>query len=144
MHKAEYVYVASSWRNPYQEAAVATLRAAGIECYDFKDSEGFHWKEVGLAHDGTETFEQYLEAVNHPRALQGFNRDFAALQNADCCLLVLPCNRSAHLEAGWAIGQGKPTCIWIPEYDEPELMYLMADCVTESLLEVLGWMGVED
>jgi hypothetical protein len=40
------IYVASSWRNDYQPAAVAALRAAGHEVYDFKDSEGFNWREV--------------------------------------------------------------------------------------------------
>lgn len=44
-----YVYVASSWRNPTQPAVVSTLRAAGIDCYDFRNPEGgtgFSWSEV--------------------------------------------------------------------------------------------------
>ena len=44
-----YVYVASSWRNPMQPAVVATLRAAGIDCYDFRNPEsgtGFSWRQV--------------------------------------------------------------------------------------------------
>lgn len=143
MSKPDYLYIASSWRNSYQPFAVAACMVAGIKCYDFKDSDGFHWKEVGLVHE-SHTFEQYQEALEQPRAQQGFSRDFEALQKADACLLILPSNRSAHLEAGWAIGQGKPTCIWIPEYDEPELMYLMADCVYQDFLDVLAWLGVED
>lgn len=143
MSKPDYLYIASSWRNEYQQFAVGACIAAGIDCYDFKDSEGFHWKEVGLNHE-SHTFEDYQEAVKHPRAKQGFDRDFAALQKAEACLLILPSNRSAHLEAGWAIGMGKPTCIWIPEYDEPELMYLMADAVYQDFMDVLSWLGVED
>ena len=26
----------------------------------------------------------------------------------------MPCGRSAHLEAGWSVGQGKPTCFFFP------------------------------
>jgi hypothetical protein len=49
MSKPEYVYVASSWRNPFQEAVCTTLTAAGIEHYDFKNppgGTGFSWREV--------------------------------------------------------------------------------------------------
>lgn len=44
-----YVYVASSWRNPSQPAVIAALRAAGIDCYDFRNppgGTGFSWSEV--------------------------------------------------------------------------------------------------
>lgn len=49
MSLPEYVYVASSWRNPIQPAVIETLRAAGIDCYDFRNPEGdtgFSWKQV--------------------------------------------------------------------------------------------------
>jgi nucleoside 2-deoxyribosyltransferase len=67
-----------------------------------------------------------------------------ALEQADRCILVLPSGRSAHLEAGYAIGKGKPTAIWVPEYDTPDLMVKMADYVSDSLMDILGWLGVED
>ena len=50
--KPNYIYVASSWRNPMQPAVCATLRAAGIDHYDFKNPEGgtgFSWREVKTA-----------------------------------------------------------------------------------------------
>lgn len=47
-----YVYVASSWRNTMQPAVIHTLRAAGIDCYDFRNpaegDNGFRWTDVGL------------------------------------------------------------------------------------------------
>lgn len=142
---ATSVYVASSWRNPLQSMAVHFVRAAGIECYDFKDSDGFHWKEVGLTSDDC-TYDQYVTSLEHPAALRGFSRDFQAMRKASHCVLVLPCGRSAHLEAGWFVGQGRPVCIWIPngEFDEPELMYLMAQRITDNPVEVLDFLGVED
>ena len=44
------IYVASSWRNPYQPEVVAALRKAGHEMYDFRNPKdnpgGFHWADV--------------------------------------------------------------------------------------------------
>jgi hypothetical protein len=38
-------------------------------------------------------------------------------------IIVLPCGRSAHTEAGWFAGKGRTTIAYIPEKQEPELMY---------------------
>lgn len=104
------VYVASSWRNEHQQGVVKLLRDAGHEVYDF-----------------------------HERAVRGFNTDFEAMKTADACVLVMPCGRSAHLEAGWFIGQHKPTVILIPEDTafEPELMYAMAYAVCGTVPDVI-------
>lgn len=123
------LYVASSWRNEYQPAVVADLRDAGHEVYDFRNPSegdcGFSWREID-ANWQKWTPQQYIAALGSPVAVSGFMSDYKAMQWADGCVLVLPCNRSAHLEAGWFIGQGKPTYILIPpDYPEPELMYLL-------------------
>jgi len=93
-----------------------------------------------LAHVG-----EYLEALGHPIAEEGFQRDFEAMQACDTCVLVLPCGRSAHLELGWFAGQGKRTAILLdgPKV-VPELMYKLCDYVAPSLFDLLGWLGVED
>lgn len=47
--KPDYVYVASSWRNPMQPAVCAALTAARIAHYDFRNppgGTGFSWKQV--------------------------------------------------------------------------------------------------
>lgn len=49
------------------------------------------------------------------------------------CLLVLPCGRSAHTEAGWMAGMGKRVIVYIPEMQEPELMYKLFDEVVDNL-----------
>lgn len=205
--RPEYVYVASSWRNPVQPAVVAILTAAGIPNYDFRNPEagtGFSWAEVkpitstasitvcqncgqpiaygsftGLgfyepdvdpdrdpeiwrhARNGYaactiaslktaipkkgsdwERVEDYLAMLAHPRAVEGFNADFAAMKRADTFVMVLPCGKSAHLELGWAIGAGKRTAILLEDPVEPELMYLCADFITPSIDALLAWMGV--
>lgn len=55
--------------------------------------------------------------------------------DCDCCVLVLPCGRSAHLELGYAIGAGKPTFILLAE-GEPELMYKMSPYLCADMDEL--------
>lgn len=141
-----YVYVASSWRNSYQPAVCATLKAAGIEHYDFRNPEGgtgFAWSEIDPNWEAWRA-EDYIEKLNHPRAIEGFNADMDALKRATHVLLVLPCGRSAHLELGWAVGAGRKTAIWTRDGEEPELMAKMVDLLTDDLMDVLGWLGVRD
>lgn len=146
--KPEYVYVASSWRNPIHDAVCSTLKAAGIPHYDFKHPEngiGFSWQNVGgQAYSENEPVERYLEMLQHPRAIEGFDADFGAMNKADTFVLVLPCNRSAHLEIGWAVGAGKRTAILLEDPATPELMYKMVDYLAPSMFDLLGWLGVED
>ncbi len=54
-------------------------------------------------------------------------------------VLVLPCGRSAHTEAGWFAGQGKKVFAYIPNKDcfEPELMYKLFTKVCISLEELI-------
>lgn len=153
----EYVYVASSWRNPMQPAVISTLRAAGIDCYDFRNpgegSVGFSWRETrthaapqGIPGKGSDwkDVDEYLAMIEHPRAIEGFAADFSAMQRADTFVMVLPCGKSAHLELGWATGAGKRTAILLEDPVEPELMYRCADYLAPSVFDLLGWLGVED
>ena len=65
---------------------------------------------------------------------------FEAMEACDTCVLVLPCGRSAHTEAGWFAGKGKMTIAYIPEKQEPELMYKLFGgvcCSIDELIETL-------
>lgn len=136
------VYVASSWRCTHQPAAVTLLRTLGLDVYDFRHpapgNHGFSWSEIDPEWLKW-TPEQFRGALEHPTAIEGYARDMVALRNCDACVLVLPCNRSAHLELGWAAGAGKRTAVYIPEPQEPELMYRMLDAVLVSAPELVQW-----
>jgi len=139
------IYVASSWRNLDQPGIVAALRADGHEVYDFRNPRpgdtGFAWSEIDPDWLGW-TPEPFRDLLDHPIAVGGFDSDFAAMERADTFVLALPCGRSAHLEAGWAIGAGKPTAILLHEDKfEPELMYRMADLVAVTVEEVRAWLA---
>lgn len=143
------IYVASSWRNEQQPMIVAVLRAANFEVYDFKnpgkDDHGFHWSSI---EGGWQTWDgkQFIAALDHPIAKDGFAKDMRALDRADICVLLLPCGRSAHLEAGYAAGRGKKLIIVLDETGklEPELMYKMADHVVVGAMDLLAALGVKD
>lgn len=124
------VYVASSWKNQEQPEVVSALREWGHEVYDFKD-DGFSWAVIDPDWECWD-IDTYMNALNHEAANRGFARDFCAMKWADVFVLVLPSGRSAHLEAGWALGQGKPTCILLSHKDfESDLMYKMADRIVQ-------------
>ena len=56
-------------------------------------------------------------------------------------MLVLPCGRSAHTEAGWMAGSGKRVIAYIPEMVEPELMYKLFDAVVGTLEDLVRSLG---
>lgn len=136
------IYVASSWRNTRQPEVVEALRKAGFGVYDFRHpapgESGFHWSEIDPAwRDWTPT--AFRDALAHPIALAGFNRDREALDGCDAGVLVLPSGRSAHLEAGYLIGQSKSVFVLLAP-DEPELMYLLSARLATSLPDLLAMM----
>ena len=130
------IYVASSWRNKYYDEVVARLKAEFHRVYDFRHpthgGNGFHWTDID-ENAPNWTFEEYAEGLHHPLAERQFKADLDALEWADACVLILPCGRSAHTEAGWFAGAGKRVIAYIPEMMEPELMYKLFDAVTDSL-----------
>lgn len=124
------IYVASSWRNEYQQSVVEMLRALGHEVYDFRNptegNTGFAWSDIDTNWENW-TSEEYVKALSHPIAESGFKHDFDAMKWADCCVMVLPCGRSANTEAGWMKGVGKEVYVYQPIAQEPELMYKIYD-----------------
>ena len=134
------IYVASSWRNDSQPGIVRVLREHYHAVYDFrnpvKGDSGFHWSEIDPHWEDWDT-RQYIKGLTHPLAEDGFDKDFAAMKWADACVLVMPCGRSAHLEAGWFTGAKKPLLILVNKC-EPELMYKISDGVYDTIGPLVG------
>ena len=135
------IYVASSLRNPYQPALVGHLRQEGHAVYDFRNPfngvKGFVWSQIDPFWSSLSA-ERYRELLTtSPIAATGFLTDLRAMQWADTCVLVLPCGRSSHLEAGWFCGQGKRCIILTRDGEEPELMALLATDIVISVAELL-------
>jgi hypothetical protein len=137
------IYVASSWRNPYQPGVVGLLRDAGHDVYDFRNprpgEQGFAWSEIDPDWQEWDA-RRFRWALDNPIAQAGFKSDFEALEWCDTCILALPCGRSAHLELGWAVGAGKRTAILLDDKNEPELMYRMVDKLALTVAELVMWL----
>ncbi len=128
------IYVASSWRNVYHEEVVKTLESLGHSVYDFRNppaDTAFQWSQVSKNYQYWSPMD-YVCALDHPIAKSGYASDKTAMQNADCCVLVMPAGRSASFEAGFMFGLGKKLYVFLLESMEPELMYREATFL-------LGW-----
>ena len=124
------LYVASSWRNPWYGEAVRALRAYGFMVYD--------WRATGGTFTGREPSQVWpQDLLSDLASTAKFEMDMAAMQEAAACVLVEPAGRSAHLEAGWFVGQGRPLYVWLPEPIEPELMLLTASLITPNLADII-------
>jgi hypothetical protein len=143
------LYVVSSWRNSHQPAVVEALRASGHEVYDFRQpgpgEQGFVWSQVSQEWSSW-SVRDFRLGLHHPLARHAFERDRVALEECDRCILVLPSGMSAHLEAGWCAGRGKPVAVFAPDFKEAELMYRLFDegeatPLFETLEEVLAWLA---
>lgn len=143
------IYMASSWRNQRLDGVVAALRAAGHEVYDFRTANppsNFNWAMVspGAAWDNPVLSAKAIQsALRHPIAKEAFGNDRDGLHWADTGVLVLPCGKSAHLEAGYLLAQGKPVHILLADDERPELMHLVAGAgnVHATLEEVVAGLS---
>jgi len=136
------IYVASSWRNPIQPKVVTALRREGHEVYDFRNptegNTGFAWSAIDKDWLSWKPHQFIYHIETSPVAAEGFKFDKDALNWCDTCVLVLPCGRSAHLEAGYACGQGKDVIFMLHEDKfEPELMYLLGSGFVTNTTELL-------
>lgn len=137
------IYVASSWRNPYQHDVVEALRFEGHIVYDFKNpcegDKGFHWSEID-PNWKLWTPESYRKHLNHPIAERGYESDFNAMKWADTFVGVMPFGRSASFEMGWGCGNGKNTILLLSD-GEPELMAKMFDFIAIDIKEVIEYIN---
>jgi len=134
------IYLASSWRNKTYANFRAYLIREGFEVYDFKNKENqFHWSEIDSDWKHWSASQTIAHIISERKCEKAFNADFSAIKECDVVILLNPCGKSAHLEAGFAAGQGIPVLIYQHDGD-PELMYRMADGIysdTADIVQVL-------
>lgn len=129
------IYIASSWK---QEKRVTNLAEylrdqtdIIAEAYDFTDSKcgaaPFKWSDLtNINAPFSLSLSEKLR--HHPVAVKAYQQNMLAMQRADVCILLLPAGASAHSEAGWFAGKGKPVIVISPTaIDNIELMYNMYD-----------------
>lgn len=123
------IYLASSWRNPYQHAVLSLLREWGHAVYDFRHdarvmsdlevlgpfeppATAFAWSEMDPDWQKWTPVSYRYQLQTSQRAAQGYIGDLRGMEWADTCVLCLPCGNSAHIEAGYMKGRGKRLIIY--------------------------------
>lgn len=109
------IYLASSWRNEIAVISVAKcLRAHGFEVDCFCDQSsgriGFNIATC-LEEMGASIYDvDAITALHHLAVKDKFEIAYAEdkkwLDWANCVVMLMPCGRSAHLEAGYMKGKG--------------------------------------
>lgn len=133
------IYVASSWRNEFYPEVLEALRNAGHDVYDFRNPPsgdgGFKWSNVDPNYMEW-TPQEYRQHLTCKQAERQFQNDIEAMESCDACVIVLPCGRSAHTEAGWFSGKGNKVIVYVPIKQEPELMYKLFNGIACNLTEL--------
>ena len=133
------IYLASSWSNESQPNMVTVLRGWGHSVYDFRNPKpgdsGFNWDAIDPQWKDWD-MDSYREALWSPIAESGFQNDCAALLNCEVVVLLLPSGASAHTEAAWHCGRGRPVIVHSFEKCQPELMYKLFNAITGNNLEL--------
>jgi len=142
------IYISSSWRNPRQPYLVEELRKRGHKVYDFRHPSGRNdsnvWESVSKKHGLNEAYVQgtlvtadFKDMLSDEDSTERFREHFDAMNDADTCILLLPCGRSSHIEAGYMAGAGKRVFVMdMSQEVTPELMYLALDGYFDSLEEL--------
>lgn len=127
--KYEY-FIASRWRNRDSVLELTEkIRSKGKSVYCFIEGDGpkYQLKDLENQHE-PEAFMQKFESIpdwKNDRAVKEiFDVDMNSLKTSEALILLLPCGKSAHIEAGVAYGMGKK-CIVIGEQKETESLYLI-------------------
>jgi len=137
------LFVSGSLRNSRVPGIAQALRGIGYEVFD-------DWHAAGpRADEHWQSYEEmrghsYAEALGGWAAKHTYDFDLYHLKRADAGVLVLPAGKSAHLEFGYLIGQGKKGYVLFDESSPNadgfrwDVMYQFAAGVFFSLEEMLG------
>jgi len=126
-------YLIGSLRNPLIPQISASLRSNGVNIFD-------SWYAAGpLADDAWKEYEQgrelsYAQALKDYAAQHVFSFDKKHLDRCNGAILVYPAGKSAHLELGYVLGQGKPGYVLLDDYkDRWDIMLNFATAVYSEL-----------
>lgn len=126
------IYIASSWKNGQLAVDLASVLRGdghGVDC--FCEAKPGRYTFDARELPGHENLNAKT-ALGRAEFQRAFEQDKLMLDRSDTVVLVLPCGKSAHLEAGYAKGQGKLLYIWgeMPAGDW-DVMYGFADGLFE-------------
>ena len=137
------IYLASSWKNAKLVREIANyLRVFGHEVDDFTDKSNGRFV---FSFDKLPDISSHnaISVLVFPEVKRAFTEDKKWIDWADVVLLLLPAGKSAHLEAGYAKGQGKKLIIYQEGFPEGEfdVMYGFADFMSDNPVEIVDYLS---
>jgi nucleoside 2-deoxyribosyltransferase len=130
------LYLIGSLRNPRVPEVARELRQAGFAVFDDWFSAGPDADDCWQAKQKGDGLS-YKQALCGPAAVNVFEFDKAHLDAADVVVMLAPAGKSAHLELGYSIGQGKPGYVLMEaEPERWDVMYQFADGVAYNVEEL--------
>lgn len=129
---ANSIYLIASLRNKRVPLIGNDLRKLGLDVFD-------DWWGVGPeADDFWQAYEKtrgrsYKDAIAGRANINTFNFDHSNMDRTDMGVLIMPAGKSAHLELGYMIGQGKKGFVLFEE--EPERWDAMYRFATEVFFD---------
>lgn len=126
------IYLAGSFAQQVAVRAFAQqLRTYGYAVYCFCDEQELTY-QLGVKIRETKLVSRvnHKTALLQPDIMRIGHLNWLQLEKVDTVIVMLPCGKSAHLEAGWAIGKGKKAYVYgylpVGEFDA---MYVMMEAV---------------
>lgn len=127
------VYLAGSLRGTRVRKVAEALRANRIDVFDDWHAAGPQADDIWQAYE-MERGRTYREALLGAHATDVFQFDRANLDRSTHGVLVMPAGKSAHIELGYLIGQGKPGYILLEQ--EPERWDIMYRFATKVFYDI--------
>jgi len=134
--KKPVIYLIGSLRNAEITTIANELRKLGFEVFDDWHSVSPNgddlWKDYEIRRGRT-----YEEALKGWHAHDVFDMDKKHIDRSDIGVLLMPAGKSAFLELGFMIGQGKPCFILMDDQERYDIMVLFTEetggCVCFSM-----------
>ena len=135
------VYLIGSLRNPLIPSIGNELRQAGYEVFEDWHAGGKEADDEWMRYE-RERGRTYVEALQAFNAQHIFHYDRTHLNRATTGVLVHPAGKSAHLELGYLIGQGKRGYILLDgEPERWDVMAAFASAICYTVPELLSHMS---
>lgn len=136
-------FIAGRTRNREQILNICDIfEKLNISHYCFLKNEQSH-TEAGLDINDKELADKFEKLDLQSNAVKTiFKNDMEGERSSKNFLLVLPAEKSAHIEAGIAYGLGKK-CYAIGEYDVTDSLYLIFDKIFANKEELINFLENE-
>jgi hypothetical protein len=132
------IYLIGSLRNPRIPEVADQLRTAGHDVFDDWHSAGPDADDCWQAYE-KQRGRSFAEALDGAHARNVFDFDKFHIAQSLAVVLVAPAGKSAHLELGWALGQGKRGYVLLDgEPERYDVMLRFATGVCTSMTDLLS------